>query len=353
MFKIIFVTIARVIDQAKGSSNARNAVGLSLAFFGLVLAFTNVRAQQAGTDPATQVATAKATEDDRYRIGPGDVLEVRLVKAPELSREAVRVDQRGMIRMPMLENDIRAACLTEPELAHNIEELYKEYKRNPHVDIFVKQFESQPVAVVGAVNSFRPDGTQFKLHRRVRLLELITLAGGLSDKAGLIVNVVHAGGPAMCADPKAAPPQGDMAMMVTYNVSDTLKGVPEANPILSPGDIVVVPEGEQVYVVGNVIRPVTIALKEPLTVSRAIAIAGGTSPSTKKSEVRVIRQIPGGAKQEFFVDLTAIEKRQAADMMLIANDIVDVPISGTKSFLRSLMGAVAPAVSQVPVRIIP
>src|SRR4051812_20306497 len=114
MFKIIFVTIARVIDQAKGSSNARNAVGLSLAFFGLVLAFTNVRAQQAGTDPATQVATAKATEDDRYRIGPGDVLEVRLVKAPELSREAVRVDQRGMIRMPMLENDIRAACLTEP-----------------------------------------------------------------------------------------------------------------------------------------------------------------------------------------------------------------------------------------------
>jgi len=61
--------------------------------------------------------------DTRYRIGPGDVLEVRVARAPELSREAVRVDQGGNIRMPMLDIDIPAACQTEGELSQNIAKL--------------------------------------------------------------------------------------------------------------------------------------------------------------------------------------------------------------------------------------
>jgi protein involved in polysaccharide export with SLBB domain len=97
-----------------------------------------------------------------------------------------------------------------------------------------------------------------------------------------------------------------------------------------------------------------IPLKEPLTVSRAIAIAGGTAPSTKRNRVRIVRQQQGAAgKQEIYVDLGAIDKRQAEDVALVANDIVDVPISGTKNVLRSLVGAIVPAVSQLPVRVIP
>jgi protein involved in polysaccharide export with SLBB domain len=95
-------------------------------------------------------------------------------------------------------------------------------------------------------------------------------------------------------------------------------------------------------------------LKEPITISKAIAFAGGTAPSTKKDKVRIIRQTPGSTtKQQIFVDLGAIEKRKAEDVLLLANDIVDVPISGTKSLLRSLVGTIGPAVSQMPVRIIP
>jgi polysaccharide export outer membrane protein len=130
--------------------------------------------------------------------------------------------------------------------------------------------------------------------------------------------------------------------------------LPEANPVLRPGDIVVVPEGAQAYVVGNVIKPSTIPLREPTTVSRAIAMAGGTGVSSQRNHVRVVRQIPGSqVKQEIYVDLSAVEKRKADDIILLPNDIVDVPTSGTKSFLRSLTGAVAPALSQVPVRVIP
>src|SRR5947209_490418 len=77
--------------------------------------------------------SATALDDTRYRIGPGDVLDVRVARAPELSRDAVRVDQGGMIRMPMLDNDIQAACLTEGEVAANIAKLYLKYKNEPHV----------------------------------------------------------------------------------------------------------------------------------------------------------------------------------------------------------------------------
>jgi polysaccharide export outer membrane protein len=315
-----------------------------------------VTAQQ----PDQQAANSRITpaiispDDERYRIGPGDVLEVRVLRAPELSREAVRVDQRGMIRMPMIEDEIMAACLTEAELSHKIATLYLEYKRNPNVDVFVKDFQSQPVGIVGAVNNYRPEGTQFRLQRRVKLLELLMLAGGLSEKAGRTVNVVHTGGPGLCGNAESPQAGGDLATMATYKVNDTMRGVPEANPFLRPGDIVVVPEGDQVYVVGNVNRPLTIPLKETLTVSRAIAMAGGTGPSPKRSRVRIVRQVAGNSgKQEIFVDLNAIEKRNAIDVVLLPNDIVDVPTDGPKSFLKTLVGAVAPTVSNGAVRAIP
>lgn len=320
---------------------------------GLMLTAGLSLAQQpgaAGNTAATPAATtqADAEPDSRYRIGPGDVLEVRVLRAPELSREGVRVDQSGMIRMPMLTVDIQAACLTEAELATNIAKLYLKYKREPHVEVFVKEFQSQPVAVIGAVRN----PAQFKLQRPVRLSELLSFAGGPSDAAGQSVQVVHAGGPTLC-DKTSKVDASDTQAFVSYRLEDTLHAVPEANPFVRPGDLIQVPTADQVFVLGNVLRPIAIPLKEPITVSKAIAMAGGTAPSTKKDKVRIIRQVPGHGKQEIQVDLKAIEKNKAEDVALLANDIVDVPISGAKSLLRSLIGTVVPSVGQLPVRVIP
>jgi len=326
---------------------------------GLLVAMLSAvsQAQQPGAAPNSTTSPALlggadsaplGQTDARYRIGPGDVLEVRVLRAPELSREGVRVDQSGMIRMPMLNTDIQAACLTEAELAANIANLYLKYKREPHVEVFVKEFESQPVAVIGAVRL----SAQFKLKRPVRLSELLSLAGGPSETAGQTVQVVHAGGPTLCNKPSSGNAE-DTSEFVSYKLADTLHALPEANPFVRPGDLIQVPAADQVFVIGNVLRPLAIALKEPLTVSKAIAIAGGTAPSTKKDRVKIIRQLPGSGKQEIHVDLKAIEKNQAEDVALLANDIVDVPISGTKSILRSLLGAVVPSVGQLPVRVIP
>jgi polysaccharide biosynthesis/export protein len=335
---------------------------LYLATFVLVILAAQLVSGQTASPPASNGATVIATaqgdnpgagksatnaNDTRYRIGPGDVLDVRVARAPELSRDAVRVDQGGMIRMPMLNDDIPAACLTEGELAENIAKLYRKYKNDPHVDVFVKEFQSQPVAVIGAVKS----AAQFKLQRRVRLLELLSFAGGPTDAAGQTVQIVHAGGPSLCDQHNSGDDDGAFA---SYRLAETLRGTPDANPFVHPGDIVSVPPADQVYVIGNVLRPSAIPMKDPLTVTRAIAMAGGTGPSSKRDKVRIIRQLPGStAKQEINVDLAAIEKNKAEDVALQPNDVVDVPTSGTRSILRSLVGAIVPTVTQLPVRVIP
>ena len=88
--------------------------------------------------------------------------------------------------------------------------------------------------------------------------------------------------------------------------------------------------------------------------SRAIAMSGGTMPDTKSDRVRIVRHAPGStAKTEIFVDLKAIDKQRAEDIVLQAGDIVDVPTSGARRLLRSLVGAVVPSVAQLPVRVIP
>ena len=288
--------------------------------------------------------SAHAQQDDRYRIGAGDVLDVRIYNRPQLSRDAVRVEGNGMIRMPLIETEIQAACLTEGELAKEIATRYTKYYRNLQVDVFIKEFHSRQIAVIGAVN----DQGRFELQRRIRLLELLTYAKGPSPKAGQTINVVHSSAPSLCKK------DDEIGAFTSYRLSDTLLGDPKANPYLEPGDIVTLPEADQVYVVGNVFMPLAIPLKEPITVSRAIAMAGGTRQDTKKDKIRIVRQEPGAqTKKEMLVDLSAIEKRQAEDIQLQPNDIVDVPTSAGRSLLRGLIGGGTQSLTQLPVRVIP
>jgi polysaccharide export outer membrane protein len=291
-------------------------------------------------------AQQEAKQEDRYRIGTGDVLDVRIYNRPQLSRDAVRVEGNGMIRMPLIESEIQAACLTEGELAKEIATRYAKYYRNLQVDIFVKEYHSRQVAIIGAVN----EQGRFQLQRRIRLLELLTYAKGPSAKAGQTINVVHSTAPSLC---KTAS-DDEIAAFASYKLTDTLRGDASANPYLESGDVVTLPDADQVYVVGNVVMPLTIPLKEPITLSRAIAMAGGPRQDTKKDKIRIVRQEPGAqSKKEMIVDLSAIEKRQAEDIQLLPNDIVDVPTSTGRSLLRSLIGGGTQSLTQLPIRVVP
>jgi polysaccharide export outer membrane protein len=235
-------------------------------------------------------------QDDRYRIGPGDVLDIRIYNRPQLSRDAVRVEGNGMIRMPLIENEIQAACRTEGELAKEISTRYAKYYKNLQVDVFIKDYQSKQVAIIGAVN----EQSRFQLQRRVRLLELLTYAKGPSAKAGQTINIVHSTSSSPC-NPNE---ETDTAAFTSYKLSDVLQGDPKSNPYLEAGDIVTLPEADQVYVVGNVFMPLTISLKEPITLTRAIAMAGGLKQDTRKDRIRVLRQEPGTSiRKEITVDL--------------------------------------------------
>lgn len=334
--------------------------GINVALVLMIGLTLNVVAQTVAGTQQNSPVTARAegprirplADDMRYRIGPGDVLGILVRKSPELSLEAVRVDQRGMIHIPMIEGEVAAACRTENELAAEIAKLYLEFKNNPSVEVFVRDFQSRPVAVIGAVNA----PGQFRMQRQVRLLELLSSAGGPAPAAGRVIHVIHTGGPNICEKPRG---ENEAEVATTglgvFNLNETLKGGVESNPFVQPGDIVSLPEADQVFVVGYVNSPRPIALKDkPISVSRAIAMAGGPQRDAKTSKIRIVRQVgEGEKKQEMIVDLSAIQKQKAEDIILLPNDIVEVPSSTGKLILSALTGALAPAVTQGVIRAIP
>jgi polysaccharide export outer membrane protein len=351
--------------------------GLLAALF--VSGGVSLRAQQASdvsaaTSPATTSTAGSRAEDaravgsgDQYRIGARDVLTIRVTAPdiiPQFSSDAMEVNECGMIPLLSVQNEerneVRAAGLTTNELQEQLRKFYTKYKRNPQVVVKVREYNSQPVAINGAV--VRPG--QFQLRRQVRLLELVQFhAGGPTEKAGGRVQIARMPALGMC-EPRSASPSTTAATVIDeasapsfliFNLADTLKGDERSNPFLQPGDVITLPEASEAYVIGNVLRPGPVMLKEDkLTVTRAIAMVGGTMPDTKKGSVRIIRQDVNGAnRQEIPVDLAAIDKHKAEDIALQPNDIIDVPASGGKRLLRSLVGTIAPAVGQLPVRVIP
>jgi polysaccharide biosynthesis/export protein len=293
---------------------------------------------------------------DQYRIGPRDVLSIRVIAGrlvPELSLDSVEVDECG--RIPLLsvrheeQNEIQAAGKMRTELAEELRLFYKKYKKNPQVVVIVKEYNSQPVAINGAI--MKPG--QFQLRRPVRLLELVQFyAGGPTERAGGSIQVARMSDFNPCTAAPTAP--ADSFEFVVFNLKDTLGGEEKANPYLRPGDVITLPEAKEAYVVGNVLRPGPVLLKENnVTISKAIAMAGGTMPDTKKDKVRIIRQDPASqTNREIIVDLNAIDNRQAPDVALLPNDIVKVETSGGKRLLRSLLGTIVPTVGQLPIQVI-
>ncbi|MGI8787267.1 MAG: SLBB domain-containing protein [Pyrinomonadaceae bacterium] len=283
----------------------------------------------------------KPPSDEKYRIGFQDTLEVSVFRHPELSLPAVNVSSDGTILMPKIDQPIVAVCKTEREMQDTVASYYKNYLRNPFVNVRVIEQRSQPFAVIGAVE--KPGN--FYLNRRIRLLELIAFAGGPKvEKAGAKIQVARVGNVAGCGGDSES--TDDKVEFFSYKVKDVMTG--NENPWMEPGDIVSVLEAEEAYVVGNVIKPAKISLKDPVTLTQAIAIGGGLTSTAKTNKVKIQRQeADSPLRTELVYDLKDIKDKKIADPVLQANDIVEVPNDNIKTVQKGVFKILTNGLSNV------
>jgi polysaccharide export outer membrane protein len=294
-----------------------------------------------------------------YRVGPDDVLSIAVLQAPELNTVA-RVSDTGEISLPLI-GTVTAIDLTPRELELLIEQRLREkYIREPDVTIQVTEVRSHAVSVVGAVK--KPGALQ--IHGETSLLEVLSLAGGLSEDAGDTVLIVRQGNaaptapsapPAEAASPipvTAQDPQDAVGPMPAGGTALTqriaLKALidahdPAANVAVYPGDIVNVQDAAVVYVVGAVKKPGAFAMRgnDRLTVLRALALGEGLEPTAAKGDAVVLRTDEHGGRVEIPVDLGRVLDGRTADVQLEGQDVLFVPTSGAKVASKATLDFIA------------
>jgi len=269
----------------------------------------------AAQDPAAPpAAVAAAVEGSDYRIGRQDLLEIKVFGVDELNQTA-RVGEDGTISMPLL-GSLRVEGRTKTDLEQHIAALLAErFVRDPQVTVFVREYESKKVAVSGAV---KKPGSYEMLGRKT-LLEMLSLAGGLDKDPGEEIVVFRRTG-----DGGTERLRVDLDPLV-YDAD------PALNLPLEPGDIVYVPSIERVriFVTGAVRKPdvYEVPRDEPVTVLKAVTLAGGPTDRAAEKRVQVIRTGADGARLTLAVDLRQVKRGRTEDLVLQKGDIVLVPES--------------------------
>lgn len=251
---------------------------------------------------------------DNYLIGREDLLSIFVYQMPELTAQA-RVNSEGYIELPFLRRPMPASGETPLQLRSVLaRELVSEgLARDPVVRVVVRQVESRPVVVAGAVRY--PEVIQAA--RPMRLIEVLSRAGGLQNSAGTTVLVTTGSG----------------AERVTreYSVRALLQSG-SGGPLLIGGETVRVIPARLVYVVGALQKPGAFPIQpgESITVLKALALAEGFSDKKppNKSHAEIIRSEPNGAREELPVNLNEILKHKKPDLPLQADDIFYVPEDG-------------------------
>jgi polysaccharide biosynthesis/export protein len=301
---------------------------------------------------AQNAASVDAGAGADYRIGAEDLLEISVYGASDLDR-TVRVSADGWISLP-LAGDVRAEGLTARELTGQLEDLLrKKYMTHPQVNVFVREMQSHPVSVLGAVQ--KPG--VYQIRGAKSLIEILSMAQGLTDDAGDTVIVMHRRGitdttsgalpdlpttsrgsaGALVSTANRAASSAEDSEGLQINLKDLLmSGNSRYNVMVYPGDVVKVPPAGVVYVVGQVRKPGGFLLRtnQNLSVLQALALAEGTTSTSAGKSARIIRTVEqSGKREEIPINLNRILSGKAPDPVLQAKDILFVPNSAGKTAL--------------------
>jgi polysaccharide export outer membrane protein len=260
------------------------------------------------------LSSPRLLANSNVKLGNGDLIEISVFGVPDLSTKA-RISGSGDVYLPLIDY-VHVADLTIDEAQELIQKRLEDggFVRGPHVSIFVDESASQAITMVGEVN--RP-GPYPAIGER-RLFDLISAAGGFTEKAGRIITIEH----------QADPDKKVEVQLSSNNLAEDTKD----NVDVYPGDLIIVSRAGIVYVVGDVLRPSGFLVSEDtaLSVLKALALAGGGTRTSALNKSRIIRQTPNGL-QQIPIHLKKILYAKAPDVALMKGDILFVPGSGAKA----------------------
>ena len=275
-----------------------------------------------------QAVSAAPTNVGSYVLGPEDQITVRVFGAGDIPDKPAQIDNNGVVTLPMI-GQVHASGLTVRQLQDNLILAYKKYFKDPQVTVEVNDFRSQPVSVAGNVTT--PGVVQLRGNRN--LLEVIGQAGGLRADAGDSVLITRnlSEGPIPVAG-AFTDPTGKYSI-AHIDVRAVMSGKdPEGNIIIKPHDVITVPRARMVYVLGNVGKPggYVMTENETMSITQAIALAGGWDKMAALGNTRVLRASGGPEREQIPANIKKIMENKAPDLQLRPDDILYVPNSMAK-----------------------
>ena len=257
-------------------------------------------------------------------LGAADLLDFSVYGVPELAQK-IRINNSGDAYLPLIDY-VHMGGLTLEEAQGVIEKRLSDggFVNNPHVILLVSESASSSVSLLGEVG--HPGIYNVAGERRI--LDLVSAAGGFTDKASRAVTITHRNDPTHSSK---------VTLPSDFNPSDV------NNVAVQPGDTVVVQHGPVFYVVGDVGKPSAfVSDSENLTILKAIALAGGANKTASLSGTTILRRSPQGT-QQIKVPLKKILRAKVQDMPMQSDDILFVP-SSTK---KVIVGRSAEALTQM------
>lgn len=289
--------------------------------------------------PAPDTLAQNETERELNLIHLGDLIEIDVVGSLEYDWRGTLTPE-GFLNGPEgIEENVFALCRDEREVALDIAKNLSKVLREPKVVVRILDRSNRPASTVyGAVRLSQ----RFQIKRPVFLNELIVLAGGFTEKASGEIQIYRPASLNCAAAGKARPTdegaaggagrfiatsQNSGSTIMNIKIADLLRGQAESNPQILSGDVVTVLEAPPIYVIGGVVTPRRIATRSEMSVTRAVASAGGLAKNAEPTRVTIFRRA-GRETRVIEVDLDKIQNKQADDVALQPFDVVDVAQRG-------------------------
>ncbi len=273
-------------------------------------------AAAAKQDVASSSSAASASQsllaNSNVKLEVGDLIEISVFGVPDLATK-IRISESGDIYLPLIDY-VHVAELTTDEAQKLIQKRLEDggFVRSPHVSIFVDESTSQAITMVGELNHPGP----YPAIGDRRLFDMISAAGGLTDKAGRLVTIEH-----------RDDPDHKVVIQLSANLADDTKN----NVEVLPGDTIIVSRAGIVYVVGDVQRPSGFMTEDTsITVLKALALAGGSTRTSSLNKTMILRHTPNGI-QQIPVLLKKVLYAKAPDVPLMEGDVLFVPGSSAKA----------------------